>query len=177
MTSTINPAIGAYRPSQPLSVVSDTGTPKETAKGEAVKHTLRVWSKKFLVATFSLVVAATLVSVSTAQEKKAPQSAGVDNTKMGPYRALAQLAYNASQKGDNAQAAELARILERTWDKAEDYGGDTALSKTNHALFEQVDKAMDTFITLLTDHPTSAPDAAKVKAAYFAYVEKLKLAD
>jgi len=42
---------------------------------------------------------------------------------MGPYRALAQLAYAASQKGDNALAAKLARILERTWDKAEDYGG------------------------------------------------------
>ena len=61
-----------------------------------------------------------------------PRTAGVDDTKMGPYRALAQLAVAASQKGDNATAAELARILERTWDKAEDYGGDTALSKTNH---------------------------------------------
>ena len=58
-----------------------------------------------------------------AQEKRFPQTAGVDDSKMGPYRALAQLAYAASQKGDNALAAKLARILERTWDKAEDYGG------------------------------------------------------
>ena len=116
-------------------------------------------------------------SPASAQEKRAPQSAGVDNTKMGPYRALAQVAYAASQKGDNATAATLARVLERTWDKAEDYGGDTALSKKNRALFDQIDKAMDAFITLLTEHPAAAPDPAKLKAAYNAYLEKLRLAD
>lgn len=113
----------------------------------------------------------------SAQEKRAPQTAGVDNTKMGPYRALAQLAYAASQRGDHASAATLAKILERTWDKAEDYGGDTALSKTNHAVFEQIDKAMDQLISLFLDHPAAAPDAAKLKAAYAQYLEKLKLAD
>ena len=113
----------------------------------------------------------------SAQEKHAPQTAGVDKTKMGPYRALAQLAYAASQKGDHASAATLAVILERTWDKAEDYGGDTALSKTNHALFEQVDKAMDQFISFFLEHPSSAPDATKLKIAYAQYLEKLKLAD
>jgi hypothetical protein len=119
----------------------------------------------------------TLAASLSAQEKRVPQTAGVDNTKMGPYRALAQLAYAASQKGDHASAATLAKILERTWDKAEDYGGDTALSKTNKTLFDQVDKAMDQFISLFLDHPASAPDAAKLKAAYTQYLEKLKLAD
>jgi hypothetical protein len=112
-----------------------------------------------------------------AQEKRMPQTAGVDNSKMGPYRALAQLTYAASQKGDNAGAAMLAKILERTWDKAEDYGGDTALSKTHHAVFEQIDKAMDQFISLILDHPAAAPDAAKLKSAYAQYLEKLKLGD
>ena len=125
----------------------------------------------------SLLLTTFTASISPAQEKRAPQSAGVDNTKMGPYRALAQLALAASQKGDNTTAAQLARILERTWDKAEDYGGDTALSKTNHALFELIDKAMDQFINLLTEHATSTPDASKVKASYNAYMDKLKLAD
>jgi hypothetical protein len=124
---------------------------------------------------------ALLLGISTAavrgQEKRVPQTAGVDNSKMGPYRALAQLAYAASQKGDYASAATLAKILERTWDKAEDYGGDTALSKTNHALFDQIDKAMDQFISVFLDHPTSAPDAVKLKTAYTLYLEKLKLAD
>ncbi len=112
-----------------------------------------------------------------AQEKHFPQTAGVDDSKMGPYRALAQLSYAASQKGDNALAAKLARILERNWDKAEDYGGETALSKTNHALFDEIDKAMDRFISPLVAHPTSAPDAAILKAAYNAYLERLKQAD
>ena len=123
------------------------------------------------------VMGGTATSDSLAQEKKTPQTAGVDNSKMGPYRALAQLAYAASQKGDNTTAAQLARILERTWDKSEDYGGDTALSKTNKALFESIDKAMDQFVNLLMEHITTAPDPAKVKAAYTAYLEKLKLAD
>lgn len=59
---------------------------------------------------------------------------------MGRYRALVQLAYASSQKGDNATAATPAKVLERT--SGEDYGGDTALSKTNHTLFDEIDKAM-----------------------------------
>jgi len=123
----------------------------------------------------SLGVAMGLTSM--AQEKHFPQTAGVDDSKMGPYRALAQLAFAASQKGDNALAAKLARILERDWDKAEDYGGETALSKTNHALFDEIDKAMDRFITPLVAHGASAPDQAALKAAYNWYLEKLKQAD
>jgi hypothetical protein len=114
---------------------------------------------------------------SIAAQTKAPQTAGVDNTKMGPYRALATLAFNASQKGDNSTAATLAKILERTWDKSEDYGGDTALSKTNKKLFDELDKAMDQFVSLLVEHPTSAPDPARLRAAYTNYLEKLKGAD
>lgn len=116
-------------------------------------------------------------AISSAQEKRTPQTAGVDNNKMGPYRALAQLAFAASQKGDNAGAAQLAKILERVWDKAEDYGGDTALSKTNKPLFTEIDNAMDAFITLLMEHPNSAPDAGKVKTAFALYMGKLKQAD
>jgi hypothetical protein len=133
----------------------------------------------FTVATVLLILLLQFAfsPISRSQERKNPQTAGVDNTKMGPYRALAQLAYSASQKGDNATAAMLAKILERTWDKAEDYGGDTALSKTNHALFENVDKAMDQFINFLLDHQTSVPDPTKLKTLYLNYLEKLKLAD
>src|SRR6202790_160195 len=127
------------------------------------------------VIVISLGIAMGLTSV--AQEKHFPQTAGVDDSKMGPYRALAQLAFAASQKGDNALAAKLARILERDWDKAEDYGGESALSKTNHALFEEIDKAMDRFIAQLVPHVTAAPDQTTVKAAYNVYLEKLKLAD
>ena len=96
---------------------------------------------------------------------------------MGPYRALAQMIYRDFQKGDLATAATLARVLERLWDKAEDYGGDAALSKTNHALFEEIDKAMDQFVSPLVESKGKAPDPAKVKAAFNLYLEKLRLAD
>jgi hypothetical protein len=134
----------------------------------------------FVVATAGLMVPAMMAVTAVptfAQEAHQPQNAGVDNTKMGPYRALARLAYAAFQKGDTATAAQLAKILERVWDKAEDYGGDTALSKTNPTLFKQVDRAMDDFITPLENYAKAPPDAAKLKAAYNNYVEKLNLAD
>jgi len=131
------------------------------------------FAKSFLL----VLVLALLFVNSAAAQTKAPQTAGVDNTKMGPYRALATLAFNASLKGDNATAATLAKILERTWDKSEDYGGDTALSKNNKKLFDDIDKAMDQFVSLLVDHPTSAPDPARLRAAFTNYLDKLKAGD
>jgi hypothetical protein len=138
---------------------------------------------RFRSSTLVLVVLIGLLACSIAvraggrQESKQPQTSGVDNTKMGPYRALARMAYASAQKGDGATAAHLAKILERVWDKAEDYGGDTALSKTNPALFKQADKAMDDFITAMQAGGKTPADAAKLKAAFGNYLEKLQLAD
>ena len=128
----------------------------------------------FLALGFALITAS---GAAAAQEKKVAQVNGVDNSKMGPYRALAQHIYADFQKGDAAGAAAMGRVLERVWDKAEDYGGDTALSKTNRKLFDDIDKAMDQFISPIMEAKGKPPDAAKVKAAYNAYLEKLKLAD
>jgi len=138
-----------------------------------MRHTTRSLLGVFV----ALLLAAASVWSALPQEKRAPQTAGVDDTKMGPYRALVQAIFSASQKGDPATAALLARVLELLWDKAEDYGGDTALSKTNRKLFDEIDKAMDQFVTPLKEYKTKAPDAAKVKAAYNTYLEKLRLAD
>lgn len=110
-------------------------------------------------AALAVFLSVAVAPISVPQERKNPQTAGVDNTKMGPYRALAQVACAASQKSEYATAATLAKVLERTRDKGEDHGGDMALSKTNHALFEDIDKAMC------------------VRAADHAYLEKLKQAD
>ncbi|SRR6266702_502063 len=134
-------------------------------------------ARNILSYLFSVLALVLLFANSASAQVKAPQTAGVDNTKMGPYRALATLAFNASQKGENPTAATLAKILERTWDKSEDYGGDTALSKTNKKLFDEIDKAMDQFVSLLVEHPATAPDAARLRAAYTNYLEKLKAAD
>lgn len=128
----------------------------------------------FLALGLALIAAS---GAAVAQEKKVAQSNGVDNSKMGPYRALAQHIYGDFQKGDVAGAAAMGRVLERVWDKAEDYGGDTALSKTNRKVFDEIDKAMDDFLTPIWEAKGKAPDAAKVKAAYNAYLERLKLAD
>ena len=141
----------------------------DRSKGKAFSKFVGI----FFIGFFAILLATT----PAAAQSKGSQTAGVDNNKMGPYRALAQLAFNASQKGDNATAATLAKILERTWDKSEDYGGDTALSKTNKALFDEIDKAMDSFVSQLIEHPNSAPDAARVKTTFTAYLEKLKQAD
>lgn len=119
----------------------------------------------------------TVAHPAMTQEKKVAQANGVDNSKMGPYRALAQHIYGDFRKGDLTAAAEMSRVLERLWDKAEDYGGDTALSKTNRKLFDDIDKAMDQFISPIMDAKGKPLDAAKVKAAYNAYLEKLRLAD
>jgi hypothetical protein len=130
-----------------------------------------------LIFFFAFLVLFGAVASTSAQEKKVGQTNGVDNSKMGAYRALAQHIYSDFQKGDLAAAAEMGRVLERVWDKAEEYGGDTALAKTNRSLFEEIDKAMDQFITPLMDTKGKTPDPAKVKAAFNFYMDKLKLAD
>lgn len=136
------------------------------------RMSLRIPAQLFLSLTFVLSFSAAVASSAAPQEKHA---AAVDKTKMGPYRALARLAYASFEKGDTATASEIAQILERVWDKSEDYGGDTALSKTNPDRFKEIDRAMDDFITPLTGK--TSPDAARMKAAYNNYLEKLKLAD
>lgn len=136
----------------------------------------RVVSTRLVLCTALLLIFGPLASTS-AQDKKAAQTNGVDNSKMGAYRALAQHIYSDFQKGDLAAAAEMGRVLERVWDKAEEYGGDTALAKTNRTLFEEIDKAMDQFITPLMDTKGKTLDPAKVKVAFNFYMEKLKLAD
>lgn len=129
-----------------------------------------------LLLTQALLLMSIVNGAAFAQDRKVAQVNGVDNSKMGAYRALAQHIYGDLQKGDVLAAAEMGRVLERVWDKAEDYGGDTALSKTNHELFEEIDKAMDQFLTPIWE-AKGKPDLAKIKAAYNNYLEKLKLAD
>jgi hypothetical protein len=142
-----------------------------------VAYSVRKTNGPIYATLVALVLSLTMSSFVRSQEKHVPQSAGVENTKMGPYLALAQQAYAEFQRGDVAGAAQLARVLERVWDKGEDYGGDTALKKTHPDLFDEIDKAMDEFVLPLEEYKSKAPDAARVKAAFNNYVEKLKLAD
>jgi hypothetical protein len=140
-------------------------------------HTTRRFVRSSLVLSAAFLLSFFAAASGAAQEKRVAQMNGVDNSKMGAYRALAQHIYSDFQKGDLAAAAELGRVLERVWDKAEEYGGDTALARTNRKLFDEIDKAMDQFITPLTEAKGKLPEAAKVKLAYSLYLEKLKEAD
>lgn len=151
------------------------GTYSLIGKGETMNYIPRKQAHALLFLALGFVLVA--AGGAVAQEKKVAQANGVDNSKMGPYRALAQHIYADFQKGDLAGAAAMGRVLERVWDKAEDYGGDTALSKTNRKLFDEIDKAMDEFLTPMWEAKGKPPDAAKVRAAYNTYLEKLKLAD
>src|ERR1700753_4239360 len=90
----------------PLTTVFERDCNEERERA-VIKQTLKT------CACFVLGICAVLSCSGLA--KKVTQAAEVDNTRMGSYRALAQLSFQAFQKGDSATAAELARILERTW--------------------------------------------------------------
>jgi hypothetical protein len=124
-----------------------------------------------------VVLATAVTTHCLSQNKTITQTAGVDNTKMGAYRALAQLSFQAFKRGDGATAAELARILERSWDASEEGGSNTSLLKINKDLFERIDKAMDVFIKPLINYAAKTPDSAAVQAAYNDFLEKLKQGD
>jgi hypothetical protein len=147
------------------------------SQGESMVFPFQKTYRPLLALVFALLIACAAAVPASAQEKKVAQKNGVDISKMGAYRALAQHIYADLQKGDVAAAAELGTVLERLWDKAEEYGGDTALAKTNRQLFDEIDKAMDQFLTPITESKGKPPDAARVKAAFNTYLEKLKLAD
>jgi hypothetical protein len=102
---------------------------------------------------------------------------GVDRTRLGAYRALAQAAFEALQKGDRPGAVRLARILVVTWGRAEEHGGEDSLIKKDPALFQQVDKAMNAYWKLLKDSVNVAPEMGAVQNAYNTYEENLRLAD
>jgi hypothetical protein len=127
--------------------------------------------------TIGLVLVMPLAVPCMPEDKRITQTAGVDNTKMGAYRALAQLSLRAFQKGDSATASELARILERTWDAAEGGGSDASLVKTNKDLFGRIDHAMDVFIEPIMDYATNAPDPAAVQVAYNKFLDILRQGD
>jgi hypothetical protein len=143
-------------------------------KGAAMIHRIRRLANYLLLSAFVALVS----MPCSGQEKSIRQTAGVDNTRMGAYRALAQLAFQAFQRGDEATAAELSRILERTWDQGEwKNSSDGSYCKVNRTLCQPIDHAMDVFIGLLMNSMKRAPDRAAVEAAYNDFLSKLRLAE
>lgn len=131
-----------------------------------------------LRAALCLVLTALVAASCLGQEKPITQTAGVDNTRMGAYRALAQLSLKAFQNGDRATAAELARILERTWDQGEWHNAsDGSFCKGNRPVCQPIDHALDVFIGPIMDSSQPTPDPAAVQAAYQDFLDKLQKAD
>ena len=115
---------------------------------------------------------------SEAQEKNITQTAGVDNTRMGAYRALAELTYEAFRKRDNTTAAELARVLELTWDQGQYHNtSDKSFCKEHASVCHPIDDAMDDFIRPIMNYSKKAPDPGTVKAAFEDFLEKLEKAE
>jgi hypothetical protein len=107
-----------------------------------------------------------------AEGKDFSKIAGVDNTSMGAYRALADLTFQAFQKGDAPTAAKLARILEMTWDK-----GENDLKRSNSNLWRDIDQAMDGFIAPVMNYAAQPANPVDIKTLYRTYLEALKKAD
>jgi hypothetical protein len=129
------------------------------------------------------LLSATMICKGGAQEERQKRFAGVDNTKVGNYRALAQLALQASKEGDNPRAAELGRILENSWDVAGFSDQNWPIGPNRQALQARVDSNMDGFINLLKQYREKRPSAsvgpnpAEIQSAYDSYIESLDLAD
>ncbi|HEY2471356.1 MAG TPA: hypothetical protein VGI45_26420 [Terracidiphilus sp.] len=131
-----------------------------------------------LRAVVGLALGTSIVMSCSAQSKAISQIAGVDDTRMGAYRALAQLSFQAFQKGDGAMAAELARILERVWDQGEwKNSSDGSYCKANRVVCQPIDRALDVFIGPIINYSKKAPDRAAVQAGYNDFLDNLKHAD
>jgi hypothetical protein len=105
---------------------------------------------------------------ATPMDMSTQTSASVQNDNMTPYRTLASDTLKAFKASDLATARKKAKELETAWDKNE-----KALQKASPEIWNQIDKAMDDFIKPLSG---KSPDAAKVQAAYDAFIAKLQLA-
>jgi hypothetical protein len=139
-------------------------------KQPVVNRVLRLW--------VCFVLGTCAVMQLSGEEKAVTQTAGVDNTRMGAYRALAQLSFQAFQKGDNATAAELACILERTWDQGQwKNSSPNSFCQTNRAVCQPIDRTLDLFIGPIMNWPQKAPDHASVEAAYNVFLDRLKQGD
>jgi hypothetical protein len=97
---------------------------------------------------------------------------GVDQSRMGPYRALAELAVTAARHNQYEQAARLAQILGRVWDR-----GELGLHTRRPEIWLQIDKAMDEFNGPIEGYEKKPVDAARLDVLYRNLLEKLKLGD
>lgn len=102
-----------------------------------------------------------------------------DTSKTAGYRTIAMFSYLAFQRQEYSTAWKLSRALHWCWDRAEENGGDNALSKKNPKLFTKIDQALDVYIVALNSyHETGTlPDPSKLAEAYNNFLNALHEAD
>jgi len=105
-----------------------------------------------------------------------PERVPSGSSRMGVYRALAELIFQSFKNGDTETSATLGRTLERTWDQIEE-NRKQGLSKSNPKVFREIDVVMDAFIKPVIEYDQKTPDPASVESAYATYLDKLKAAD
>ena len=111
-------------------------------------------------------IAASAEESKSATAQSAAAVPGADN--MTAYRNLAADTLKAFNQKDMATAKKKAKELETAWDNRE-----KALKKSSPDVWGQIDKSMDDFIKPAQN---KSSDAAKVQAAYDAFIAKLQLA-
>jgi hypothetical protein len=151
-----------------------------------------VYTKKtvVLIRVFAIAILSITLLIALTPEAGHAQTTrqiplNVHDTKMAPFRALAQLTFQSWQDKDYATSATLAKLLNTFWDATA--GDTTEGSKTpmSPEVYKKIDSAMDSFITPiilygqdLTHHrPANLPDGSKIEVGYKQYLETLKLGD
>lgn len=135
---------------------------------------------RVLVVVLALATATVTFSRSHADTgTKGAASDRVDGTsaRLWPYRTLAELAYEASIRGDFAATNKLAKVLEATWDAAEGAGGDDSVRKLDENLYGGLDRAMDAFLKAIARPAKDSIALDALKAAYAKYEEQLRQGD
>ena len=97
-----------------------------------------------------------------------------DNGKMGIYRSLAQLTYQAYVEKDDKEAGVLARILEKVWDREQ-----SGLRTSSPETWGKIDKSLDAFIKPLIASGTTGGRAYEptVSKTYQQFLAELAAAD
>lgn len=140
---------------------------------------------KFLGLSLSSGAVALLLTVSTSAQTAAPVIAppytaraaivDPDQGKMGTYRSLAQLAYEACVENHATRAVVLARILEKVWDRSE-----IGLRKSSPEVWSRIDKSMDAFIKPILSQGAQeggSPNSPMLTKVYQQYLRDLDAAD
>lgn len=135
------------------------------------------WQKRCaLRLLLTLLIVGYLGSTSDAQVL-APQ-VSFDKTKgTGVFTALAKYSFAAFKRGDMGNAKDFAKMIEPIWNAGFGRYGETQLASYNHAVYVELDRAMDQYIDSLTEFKGDAPDPVKVEESYNAYVTKLELVE